>query len=75
MTAESIARALGARTNRFDDLPRRHFGTVLADPPWRFATYDKATTVSARAQRVHYSTMPLKEIMALPGSRRWVGRN
>ena len=65
-SAETIARALGARTDPFDDLPRRHFGTILADPPWRFETYDKATTVSARGQRVHYRTMPLEEIMALP---------
>jgi N6-adenosine-specific RNA methylase IME4 len=50
----------------FNDLPWGHFGTILADPPWRVGTYDKATTVSARGQRVHYRTMPLEEIRGLP---------
>jgi N6-adenosine-specific RNA methylase IME4 len=66
VNAATIARALGARTDRFDDLPRQHFRTILADPPWRFATFDKATTVSARGRHVHYRTMPVKEIMAIP---------
>jgi N6-adenosine-specific RNA methylase IME4 len=64
--AETIVRALGAPTAHFEDLPQRYFGAILADPPWRFATFDKATTVSARGKRMHYRIMLLEDIMALP---------
>jgi N6-adenosine-specific RNA methylase IME4 len=56
----------------FDDLPRNHFGVVLADPPWRFKTWNKATAVKRRAggtnvsAAVHYDTMPFEELAALP---------
>lgn len=57
----------------FDQLPRGHYGAILADPPWRFRTWDNVevikriksggTNVSAAA---HYRTMPIDEIRALP---------
>jgi N6-adenosine-specific RNA methylase IME4 len=56
-----------------EELPRAHYGAILADPPWRFATWDKreavlrrsgtGTNVSAAA---HYTTMSIEEIRALP---------
>jgi N6-adenosine-specific RNA methylase IME4 len=42
------------------------YGVILADPAWRFVTYNKATAVTARGKKVHYRTMTLDEIMALP---------
>jgi N6-adenosine-specific RNA methylase IME4 len=40
------------------------YGAILADPPWRFATYsDKGRDRSADK---HYSVMTLEEIQALP---------
>jgi len=59
----------------FDDLPRNHFGVVLADPPWRFKTWNKATAVKRRGTgshgtnvcaAVHYNTMPFEDLAALP---------
>jgi N6-adenosine-specific RNA methylase IME4 len=57
----------------FDGLKRGHYGAILADPPWRFRTWDQrtaiprtrssGTNVSAAA---HYTTMPIEEIRALP---------
>lgn len=55
-----------------EGLPERHFGAILADPPWRFRTWNKATAVKRRSSgtnvsaAVHYNTMPLEEICALP---------
>lgn len=49
------------------------FRAVLADPPWRFNTWNKTEVVAARESKttyksasVHYRTMPLDEIMAMP---------
>src|SRR5258707_6408945 len=56
----------------FKDLPRGHFGAILADCPWRFKTWNKATAVKRRASgtnvcaAVHYNTMPFEEFAALP---------
>lgn len=57
----------------FQDLPRNHFGVILADPPWRFATWNKATAVKSRknnktftSSAVHYNTMSTVEICRLP---------
>lgn len=58
----------------FDDLPRGHFKAIVADPPWRFKTWNKATSVKARDSSksarvgavVHYSTMTIEDISALP---------
>jgi N6-adenosine-specific RNA methylase IME4 len=52
-----------------DNLPRRHFGCIYADPPWHFRSR-KAVQVgnpgSERYVERHYSTMQLPDIMALP---------
>jgi N6-adenosine-specific RNA methylase IME4 len=57
----------------FADLPRGHYGAILADPPWRFATWNKATAITRRAGHgtnvcaaVHYNTMAIEDIAALP---------
>lgn len=58
----------------FADLPRGHFGAILADPPWRYRTWDNreaiqrarggsGTNVSAAT---HYNTMAIEDIRALP---------
>lgn len=54
-------------------LPAAHYGAILADCPWRFRTWNKAaaiprtrtagTNVSAA---VHYRTMDIDDIRALP---------
>lgn len=63
-----------------EELPRRHFSCILADPPWRFATFsekgrgrcpDGPLTRNQSRQNSparHYDTMTLAEIMALPVS-------
>lgn len=57
----------------FEELPKNHFGVILADPPWHFqawysggkrikngkVTYDRAATK-------HYQTMKEQDICALP---------
>ena len=49
----------------FVDLQGRHFGAILADPPWLFA--NKTGKIAPEHRRLHrYTTMPLDEIMALP---------
>jgi len=56
----------------FDDLPRRHYGAILADPPWRFRTWNKATAVTRRTSgtnvcaAVHYKTMEIQDLAAMP---------
>jgi N6-adenosine-specific RNA methylase IME4 len=57
----------------FDGLPRNHYQVIYADPPWRFATWNKATAVKSRKNKstfasanVHYSTMTTIEICRLP---------
>src|SRR5262245_38337123 len=57
----------------FDGLPRNHYGAILADPPWRFRTWDQrmaiprtrsnGTNVSAAT---HYATMDIEAVRALP---------
>jgi N6-adenosine-specific RNA methylase IME4 len=62
------------RTDPFGGLPRAKYRAILADPPWRFQTWDKQTAVrvahssgctDARA-RDHYRTMTVGGIKALP---------
>jgi N6-adenosine-specific RNA methylase IME4 len=49
----------------FADLPRKHFGAILADPPWKFQFWsDKGR--GDRATENHYDTMRLDDIAALP---------
>lgn len=56
-----------------DDLPRQHFGAILADPPWRFKTYNENGRKRNPDWRPfkgspskHYDTMSIDEIKALP---------
>lgn len=49
----------------FTSLPRGSFGTLLADPPWRFI--NQTGKVAPEHRRLHrYATMSLEEIAALP---------
>jgi N6-adenosine-specific RNA methylase IME4 len=48
----------------FSGLPRRHFGVILADCPWRFETW--SDNGKDRSADQHYPTMPIAEIAALP---------
>jgi N6-adenosine-specific RNA methylase IME4 len=59
----------GAAMTAGDDLGRavggRRFGTILADPPWRFQ--NKTGKVAPEHRRLsRYGTLPLEEIAALP---------
>src|SRR5262249_56661810 len=49
------------------------YGAILADPPWRFATWNKPVAVPRGRSKgtkvssaVHYATMPTEEIAAMP---------
>ena len=47
------------------------FKAILADPPWRFNTWNKTEAVQARgygsaSASIHYRTMPIDEIKILP---------
>lgn len=60
-------------TDPFAELPKGHFGAILADPPWRFDVWSGATAVQKRgskttykAAQVHYETMTMREIARLP---------
>lgn len=49
----------------FDDLAQRRFGTILIDPPWRFA--NRTGKMAPEHKRLHrYPTMSFEEITALP---------
>jgi N6-adenosine-specific RNA methylase IME4 len=48
----------------FADLPRNHFGAILADPPWPFATWSHKG--KGRSGEAHYKTMSHAELRALP---------
>jgi N6-adenosine-specific RNA methylase IME4 len=54
------------RSGPFAGFQRHHYGVILSDAPWRFVTYDKATTVTSRGKKIHYRTMTLDAIKALP---------
>lgn len=55
-----------------DDLPRGHYGAILADPPWHFAAWSKFKDLpdgsKTRATERYYSTMSKDQIAALPVS-------
>jgi len=48
----------------FDVLTRGGYGVILADPPWRFATY--SSKGEGKSPQVHYECMSLADIKALP---------
>lgn len=49
----------------FEGLPRKHYGAILADPPWRFETWGDQSNAATHVDR-HYSTMSIEDIRALP---------
>lgn len=51
----------------FDDLPKGHFGAILADPPWPFATWSHKG--QGRSGEAHYSTMTHADLEAMPVAR------
>jgi N6-adenosine-specific RNA methylase IME4 len=56
-----------------DELPRNHFGAILADPPWRFKTYNEKGRLKCpdwkhfkTSPALHYETMGFDELAAMP---------
>lgn len=47
----------------FGDLKRNHYGAILADPPWHFATWGEGGNRNVTSK---YSTMSADEMCALP---------
>ena len=47
-----------------EDLPRKHFACLLADPPWHFAS--NSTAKPGRNAFGHYDCIRLADIAALP---------
>lgn len=51
----------------FGDLPRGHYGAILADPPWGFQCWDgKDKRVASRGSVTPYDTMDMSDIAAMP---------
>jgi N6-adenosine-specific RNA methylase IME4 len=50
----------------FADLPRNHYGAILADPPWSFEAWASPPYGKGRAAESHYNTMKEHELSALP---------
>lgn len=48
-----------------DNLPRGHYGAILADPPWRFQCWGSQNNAASCVEN-HYRTMPIVDIVALP---------
>lgn len=48
----------------FADLPKGHFGAILADPPWPFATWSHKG--QGRSGEAHYGTMSHADMEAMP---------
>ncbi len=56
-------------SDAFKDLPKKHFGAILADPPWHFEVWSiDPDNKRVRHATAHYNTMPIKDIYALPVS-------
>jgi len=64
-------------TEFFDQLPKNHFGAILADPPWAFQTWwsgrssklpspKKKFSYPSRATKPAYEVMREDELNALP---------
>lgn len=51
-------------SDAFADLPRGHFGAILADPPWAFEAWSGKG--KARSAENHYGTMTDADLAALP---------
>lgn len=50
----------------FAGLPEKHFGCILADPPWAFRTRDGKDTTPSRTEQDPYPVMRLPDIKSLP---------
>jgi N6-adenosine-specific RNA methylase IME4 len=50
----------------FADLPKNHYGAILADPPWAFKCWDARRMPNARGGVTPYQTMDMDGIRALP---------
>lgn len=56
-------------TDLFADLPKKHFGAIIADPPWHFrarTALQKSNWTSRRDAEKHYSVMGVEDIKTLP---------
>ena len=51
----------------FENLPKEHFGAILADPPWRFLSWSDRG--KDRAAENHYKVMALSVLETLPIER------
>lgn len=49
-----------------NNLPRSHYGAILADPPWSFVSWSE--NGEGRSAKRHYGTMDVKEMVRLPVS-------
>ena len=64
----AMASPMTVVTDNFADLPRRHYGVIVADPPWSFASWtDKGKTRAATTRQKGiagraYATMTPAEI-------------
>lgn len=48
----------------FEELPKDHFGCILADPPWTYKIFSKKGL--GRSAERHYDTMSVSDIAAMP---------
>lgn len=58
-----------ARVWPFGNLPRRHFGVIVADPPWHFKSRTALQMQNFNSRRdaeKHYPIMSLDDIKAMP---------
>lgn len=52
----------------FADLPKNHFGVILADPPWSFRSWSGKTGTPHRTANDHYETVGMRGLSELPVS-------
>lgn len=50
----------------FSGLSEGTYGAILADPPWRFVSYDRKTSIPHRQQDQPYSTMTRRQLREMP---------
>jgi N6-adenosine-specific RNA methylase IME4 len=57
----------------FSAYPKNHYGAILCDPPWRFATWNNQKAIpkgrgngTTTSSATHYATMTTREIARLP---------
>lgn len=67
LAGAAVANDARKTVDLFDGLAPRHFGAVLADPPWTFVSNSQAKP--GRNARRHYKTMSIAEIASLPVER------